>query len=158
MRPSHLGVFTFLSLALTASGCGGVRPPQLTEVEGVMLLDSEPLPQASVVFIPELKSFGAEYISQAVTDKDGKFKLVCRKTGDTGAVIGVHRVVVTEFMPPQFRGLGEEIQLKAEAYFDNLKNRPIPDVYTSIAKTPLRIEVTAEQNQYTLVLTRPKTD
>jgi hypothetical protein len=158
MRPSHLGVFSFLSLTLVALGCGGARPPQLTEVEGVVLLDNEPLPQASVTFMPELKGFGAEYNSQAITDKDGKFVLVCRKTGDPGAVIGTHRVVVTEFTPAQFRGITEEIQLKADEYFDTLKNRPIPEVYTSIGKTPLRIEITAEQKQYTLVLNRPPSD
>ena len=44
-----LGGFTML-FALAAAGCGPVRPP-VTEVEGVVLLNGQPLPDAEVEFL-----------------------------------------------------------------------------------------------------------
>jgi len=158
MRRAHVIVFIAMSLVLPAPGCGGKKIPQLTEVEGVVLLDGEPLPRASVQFVPELKDFGSQYNSRAVTDNQGRFKLVCRKTGEEGAVIGWHRVLVMDFWPAELRGQSEEARLKLAEYYDNLKNRPIPQIYASVGKTPLRVEVTAEQKSYVLPLTRPKSD
>jgi hypothetical protein len=158
MRGARVVVCFSISLFLAASGCRGKPLPQLTAVEGVVLVDGEPLPRAQIQFVPELANFGSEYNSRAVTDDQGKFKLVCRKTGEPGAVIAMNRVVVWEYTPPELRGSSAEAQLKLAEYQEELKNRPIPEVYSSVAKTPLKIEVTAVQKEYTIYLVRPKVD
>src|SRR5438105_3770282 len=63
-----------LIAALFLGGCAKVPPP-VTEVEGVVLLNDQPLPQAQIEFVPDLKDFGAELNSTAVTDEKGRFTL-----------------------------------------------------------------------------------
>ena|SRR5579862_8673463 len=160
MRGARLACITSfclcIGLVLTTAGCAAKRLPQLVEVEGQVLLDGEPLPKAAIEFVPELADFGAQYNSRAITDDEGHFKLVCGKSQEPGAVIGKHRVVVRDFTPPQLRGRSEEDQTKLAEYFENLKNRPIPEIYGSMGKTPLRIEITPEQKSYTVWLTSAK--
>jgi hypothetical protein len=133
------------------AGCSA-KPPQITVVEGVILLEGEPLPLAQVQFIPELQHFGAEYNASAVTDDQGRFKMKCHKNGEPGAVVGWNRVVVTDYAPPDLRRKSQE---ERADYYLELKNRPIPDTYASVGKTPLRIEVSADQSDYRLELKRP---
>jgi hypothetical protein len=158
MRGGQVVVCFTMCLFLSVSGCGGKPLPQLTEVQGVVLIDGEPLPRAQIQFVPELTSFGSDFNSRAITDDEGKFRLVCRKTGEPGAVLGVNRVVVSEHTPPELRGSSAEAQLKFAEYVEELKNRPIPEVYGSVGKTPLKIDVTAAQKEYTIFLARPKVD
>jgi len=143
-----------IALVTSISGCGGPQLPQFTEVEGRVMLNGEPLPNAAIQFAPELKGLGSIYNSDAVSDEEGKFTLVCRKTGDPGAVISWHRVVVMDSIPSELRGHSEEAQERRAEYYDKLKNRPIPERYSSIVRTPLRIEVKSEQKIYTLLLSR----
>jgi hypothetical protein len=158
MHGARVVVGLSICLILAAPGCRGNPTPQLTEVEGVVVLNDEPLPLAHIQFVPELANFGSEYNSSAVTDDQGKFKLVCRKNGQPGAVIGVHRVIVWEYMPAELRVRSEETMVKLAEYQDALKNRPIPEEYGSVVKTPLKVEVTPGQKEYTIFLMRPKVD
>src|SRR5437870_12181738 len=87
-----------LALALLTLGCSK-SPPPITEVEGVVLLNDQPLPFAQLQFMPELSNFGAEQASTATTDEQGKFRLTCNRNGEPGAVVAKHRVIVTEFTP-----------------------------------------------------------
>jgi hypothetical protein len=158
MRGGPVVVCLMLSFFLCIVGCRGKALPQLTEVEGVVFVDGEPLPRAQIQFVPELKEFGSDYNSRAVTDDQGKFKLVCRKTGEPGAAIGINRVIVWEYTPPELRDNSEETRLKLSEYVEELKNRPIPELYSSVGKTPLKIDVTAAQKEYNIFLLRPKVD
>src|SRR5439155_8016866 len=134
---SRLGMLILLALV----GCGK-SPPPITEVEGVLLLNKQPLPNAQIEFVPELKDFGAEMNSMAVTDEKGFFRLTCNQNQQPGAAVGTHRVVVTEpATPKELRGQDEKTQKEYRQYLAGLKNRPIPDVYATVGKTPLRIEV-----------------
>jgi hypothetical protein len=149
---------TSACLALTAvlvlSGCGKT-PPRVTEVEGTVLLDDKPLPNAQVQFVPELSNFGAEMNSTGVTDDKGRFTLTCAYQSQPGAVVGSHRVVVTDApVPRELRGQTREAQEKLARYQAGLKNRPIPAVYGSVGQTPLRLEVKADQKTYAVNLTR----
>ena len=79
-------------LALWIAGCTKAGP-QLALVEGTVLLDGQPLPNAEVEFQPEKgrPSIGA-------TDADGKYKL--RFSRDKwGAQVGKHKVQITTFSP-----------------------------------------------------------
>jgi hypothetical protein len=143
-------------LALAACGCGKKVPPPLTAVSGKVLLGGQPLPFAKLEFMPELANFGAELNSYAVTDEQGEFRLTCF-TNEPGAVVGSHRVVVTEGPPPkEARGLDGQSQEKLAAYTAALKNRPIPTVYGNYSQTPLRVDVTASKQDYLLELQRTK--
>ena len=100
-----------IGFVLALAGCGK-KLPQLTEAGGVVLLDNEPLPFALVQFMPELSEFGAEYNSRATTDEQGKFTLVCNKTGEPGAVIGWQRVIVVDSTP---RPCGAKVKRRSSA-------------------------------------------
>jgi len=144
------------ALLIAAAGCGKKPPPPLTSVTGKLLLNGQPLPFAKLEFMPELANFGAELNSFAVTDEQGNFTLTCFN-GAPGAVIGSHRVVVTEGPPPkEARGLDGESQQKLANYVEGLKNRPIPEIFGNYSKTPLRIEVTADKQDYLVEMQRQK--
>jgi hypothetical protein len=143
-----------LGVALTLSGCQKVPPP-LTEAEGTVLLDGKPLPQAHVEFVPELRNFGAEMNSTAVTDDAGHFHLTCSFNQQPGAVVAKHHVIVMEApTPAEYRGQDERAQTGLAQYYAKLKNRPIPEKYGTLSKTPLVVEVKAGQSTYNLDLTR----
>ena len=143
-----------LGVAVALSGCARVPPP-VTEAEGTVLLDGKPLPQAEVEFVPELRHFGAEMNSTAVTDDEGHFHLTCAYNQQPGAVVAKHHVLVAEPpTPAEFRGMDERTQTRLAQYMAKLKNRPIPEVYGTLGRTPLVVEVKAGQKTYDLQLTR----
>jgi len=143
-----------LLVVLATAGCAKT-PPSVTEVEGVLLLDKKPLPNAQIEFVPELKDFGAEMNSLAVTDDKGFFRLTCHYKSQAGAVVGTHRVVVSEApTPAEMRGMDGASQAKYAEYRARLKNRPIPDVYSTAGRTPLRVEVKPDQKTYEIELSR----
>jgi hypothetical protein len=41
-------------------------------------------------------------------------------------------------------------------YVEGLKNRPIPEIFGNYSKTPLRIEVTADKQDYLVEMQRQK--
>src|SRR5262245_42063570 len=116
-----------LGMALVLSVCGCAKtPPPVTEASGTVLLDNKPLPQARVEFVPELVNFGAEMNSSAITDDQGHFTLTCAANSQAGAVVGKHRVLVSEApTPAEFRRLDEQAQARYAQYQAKLKNRPI---------------------------------
>src|SRR5437763_9754925 len=88
-----------LALLVGLAGCAK-KPPPVVEVSGVVLLNGQPLPKAEVLFVPQLDGFGAELNSSAVTDDDGRFSLTCLNQ-QTGAVVGRHKVLVSEYIPDE---------------------------------------------------------
>jgi hypothetical protein len=142
-------------LAVVLSGCGK-RPPAFTEVEGVVLLNGKELPNALVTFVPMLTDFGAEMNSTAVTTKEGRFILQCPGQSRDGAVVGKHRVLVTEApVPREFRGIDRDHQEGYANYLAGLKNRPIPDRYGTMAGTDLEVDVEPGAGPIELRLKRP---
>jgi hypothetical protein len=128
-------------------------PPTVTEAEGRVLLNGQPLSSASVQFIPQLDGYGAEWNSAGFTDADGKFQLKCALKNLPGAVVGTHWVVVTEMpIPGEYRS--QENQGRYEKYLTSLANRPIPREYGELRTTPLKVEVKKGQKTYELSLTR----
>ncbi len=143
--------------ALTLALCGCGAPPPATPVEATVLLDDQPLPYAKVRFVPDLPGQEAKLGSSAVTDERGRCTLRFDAKDEPGAVVGKHRVVVTEGpTPAEYRGMSQKAQEGYARYMKGLKNRPIPEAYGSAVKTPLLIEVTASQKEYTLKLTRAR--
>ncbi len=140
------------AILLALNGCTRTPPP-VTEVEGVVLLDCKPLPQAKVEFIPELAHFGAEMNSTGITDDQGHFSLTCTYKSQPGATVGKHHVLITEApVPAEFRRPDGQTQAQLAQYLAKLKNRPIPAVYGTLSQTPLVLEVKADQKTYELNL------
>jgi hypothetical protein len=73
---------------LTLAGCGG-GGPDLVPVSGQVLIDGEPVPNASIQVIP---AEGRAAFGKA--DAQGNFTLMTNEEGD-GCVKGTHTVIVT---------------------------------------------------------------
>ncbi|QDU89587.1 hypothetical protein Pla175_29790 [Pirellulimonas nuda] len=137
------------TLPLTV-GCGGPPPPPIVPAGGVVTLNGQPLPMAQVRFIPQIDQ-GAGYIATGVTDQEGRYELTC--DGEPGACAAATSITVSEGdAPPEL--MGENAQRELAVYRKSLKNRPIPTGYASPVSSPLTAEVTADQAQYDLELTR----
>jgi hypothetical protein len=147
----RLLVFVGLGL-LVLAGCGR-RLPSVVPVQGTVLLDGQPLPNASVAFVPMLDQFGPEANSTGVTDANGQFSLTCAYNAQPGAVIGKHVVLVGEPpLPTEMRNVRDSRVL--ENYRANLGNRPIPPDYNSMGKSLIQIEVKEGQSEYKIELKR----
>lgn len=96
MFVSRNKLFALLPLAALVIGCGQSEVP-LSHVEGIVLLDGQPLPNAIVEFQPEDPS-GKLRPSIGETGPDGKYKLRHTKHRH-GAVRGKHKVMITTFSP-----------------------------------------------------------
>lgn len=82
----------WLVIAALAAGCGK-DGPELASVEGVVVLDGQPLADATVLFTP----VAAGRPSAALTDASGHYELIY--TGDRdGALPGEHTVRVSTFV------------------------------------------------------------
>jgi len=89
VRPWAMGIG---GLIMLTAGCGkpAAELPPLGMVSGVVTLNGEPLPKASLFFVP----VGAEgRVSNAVTDEAGRYELRYGG-GRAGALIGSHRVEI----------------------------------------------------------------
>jgi hypothetical protein len=124
------------AVLLLACGCDKSRS-QNESVEGTLKLDGTPVPHVLVEFVPDDSKTQAPP-SSGVTDDKGHFQLMCDNK-KAGAVIGKHNVVIQKG--------------RKDASTPAL-TLAIPDVYTMAVKTPLQIEVTANEHTYDLNLTR----
>ena len=89
-----------------------------------------------------------------MTDEQGHYTLVCSYQQQPGAVVATHHVLVIEHIPDEMRGMSAKVQQQLAIYQAKLKNRPIPDVYGTLSRTPLIVEVKAGQETYDLQLSR----
>lgn len=73
-------LFGFATGALVLSGCGGGTPVLDTEpVTGVVTLDGEPVPEATVLFSPVNEGEGTP--ATGMTDSEGVYTLTARPAG-----------------------------------------------------------------------------
>jgi hypothetical protein len=141
-----------LPLILSLAGCGSEpKLPELTEVEGQVLINGQPLPSAKVTFNPTMNGLPANSSGMGITDEMGKFKL--STAGQLGAVPGEHVVTVAEGPPPE-NVRGDEGQAKMANYQASLKNRPIPARYGAVNQSEARITVTTDKKEYKIELNR----
>jgi hypothetical protein len=135
-----------------ATGCAQSRPA-IVPVEGVLLLDGQPVPHAEIQFVPMERGLGAEYIAAGTTDAEGRFTLLCN--GQAGACACENRVVVADASPPESaRGQSSASQVEMTRFYAGLKNRPIPVAYTSAGRTPVTVAVNGERGEYRIELRR----
>ena len=88
MRPWIRDLLVLSVVFFSAVGCGESGPP-LGTVSGKVTLDSKPLPNSLVTFVPQPQGRS----STGTTDADGNYKLIF--LDKDGALVGKHKVVVT---------------------------------------------------------------
>jgi hypothetical protein len=115
------------------------------KVEGTVKLDGAPLANVLVEFVPNLKSRDQAPMSRATTDATGHFTLMCSNERP-GAVVGKHNVLVRTGRGGR---AGADEMDAPPADGNTAGGRPvIPGEYASAAKTPIKIDVTADKHSY----------
>lgn len=129
-------VFTalFVGALFGLTGCG--TGPEFAEVEGVVSLKGKPLPDVEIVFSPMTEKGTKGPTAACVTDAQGRYRLKCERAGRTGALVGIHRVVIRDIgaVPPP---PGVEI-LDENGRQYQPKPLRVPDRYTDLLKTPFQ--------------------
>lgn len=82
---------------LWAIGCG----PRVAPVSGIVTLDGDPLPGATITFEPLSGEPGQE--STGRTDESGSFALARISNGKPGALVGEHRVHITTISTEEYQ-------------------------------------------------------
>ncbi len=129
----------WLVVLLATVGCSGGS--ETVPVQGVVRLDGQPLPDASVQFVPD----GSGRDATATTDQQGRFVLSTVQPRD-GAVPGTYKVVVTPSSPiletPKGMSAEEAMNAAAAAAAKNPANKPtgpgVPAQYSRADQTPLK--------------------
>jgi hypothetical protein len=137
----------------TAAACSS--RPAVAEVDGVVKSGGKPLPHVRVQFLPDPDKATSGPISTGTTDEEGRFKLVCAD-GRAGAVVGWHRVVITDMGVRTFKTPRDRIteyENKGASKQKAQANR-VPDRYTTTAQTPLSREVKPDKQEMELELSR----
>ena len=128
---------------ITASVITGCSKSGLVQVEGIVVLDNQPVPEATVLFIPE---GGTGQPAQGMTDENGKFQLTTFKEND-GALPGDYKVTVTKSVPPPQPPEAEPGDSRSiVAHFKAIKEHkqeksPLPAIYADVKTTPFRYTV-----------------
>ena len=84
-----------LFVGLLAAGCTG-GGPKLVPVTGKVTMNGKALKNAKVDFHPDPDMGNTGPGSSGTTDENGEFTLVCSQGSKPGAVVGHHRVIVTD--------------------------------------------------------------
>ena len=136
-------IILIVLLALLSAGCS---KSGTVEVEGTVLLDNQPVPDATVLFIPE---GGTGQPAQGVTDENGKFQLTTFKDKD-GALPGAYKVTVSKSVPtpqpPEAEpGDARSVVAHMKAIREHKQEKsPLPLMYASEKTTPFRFTVPVE--------------
>jgi hypothetical protein len=142
-------------MVLFAAGCD--RGPQFAEVEGVVTLDGQSLPEVAVEFLPDPEKGNTAHHSTAYTDAQGRFTMHCERPATSGVAVGFHRVVIRDITalpeipghgPPSSGPSGKAAQVAAAAFNPGgatpapKANKPkvsrVPAAYNEPTTTPFR--------------------
>ncbi len=140
--------FSILFIVATI-GCGS-RGLRVEYVEGIVTLDGEPVPEATVTFLPTKETPPME-MATGMTDANGAYKL-SSVTGQAtaGAVAGEYKVLVTKVTTD-----GNEVEYGAIRSVNAVKyTHHVPAVYRDSQKTPLTVTVIKGKNNIPLKLTK----
>ncbi|MEX0867918.1 MAG: hypothetical protein WD030_11220 [Pirellulales bacterium] len=121
------------------AGCGSDNLP-IAVVTGQVLQDGTPVTHGQVIFRPETGPAATGDL-----DSEGRFQLFTYARGD-GAVVGKHSAIVV----PKTQGMtlspGQSPTTPVSTALE------IPQIYQRHETSPLRFEVTADANYFTLEL------
>jgi hypothetical protein len=135
-----LSLACFLGCVLIA-GCS--NHPQLAEVRGRVTMNGKPIKNVRVDFHPDPDKSTKGAGSTGTTDADGNFTLTYGDTGKPGAIVGHHRVILTDLDV-----YGNVLVLRGDYRTEDprgpketpIKNR-FSDLYSTLARTPFTAEV-----------------
>jgi len=133
-------------------GCGHRGKGLKVEyVEGVITLDGEPVPKASVTFIPLTETEGAEAAGGYSNDQ-GVYKLTSGNgDAEKGALAGEYRVLVSKI---EAKDLTEGREYGASTGYSVTwsQTQLLPTIYQSRDKSPLTATVKKGKNKIPLEL------
>ncbi|MDA0832489.1 MAG: carboxypeptidase-like regulatory domain-containing protein [Planctomycetota bacterium] len=143
------GISVGLCLMGMICGCGeSVDAPEIFEVKGTVTLDSQPLANVKVSFVPVEKEGRGAF---GKTDASGNYSLTTMKPND-GALPGEYKVLVLpDTADDGVAGYDptKDIDSKGTAGEGTAK---IPEAYRSLEKTTLKATVTTSPNSIPLEL------
>jgi hypothetical protein len=140
------------AICLGVLGCGGsVGGPKPVKVKGTVTLDGQPLPDATVTFLPTNKDEGKQ--ATGMTNSQGSFELTTYSTAD-GAIPGEYSVVVDYKESVDLSGEGggqpdlKKMFLKFEKNIaEKKKSKPkivVPKKYSNTSKPYFKQRVPAD--------------
>jgi hypothetical protein len=131
-------------------GCsgGGKQFSVNDRVEGTVTLEGTPLANVFVQFVPDIDPKFQAPTSEGFTDDKGNFKLAFTPE-KSGAVVGKNYVVVIRGRGTAGGADDRDPQARQVA-----TGPAVPEAYRLAAKTPLLVNVTADQHTYELKLSR----
>jgi hypothetical protein len=160
-------IAAFITAAvLSAIGCGKSAGPvvKTEKVEGVVTLDGQPVPGATVTFVPVVGSSGAS--ATGTTDSEGKYELTAVGAGSgaqpgAGTLPGEYNVGVRKVSVPEVQseeqkaGLGSENagppsngQRPQDAQLTHI----VPQAYNDPQKSGLKFTVKEGENDIPIPL------
>jgi hypothetical protein len=143
LLPALPARLVFFAAFILPSCSSGNKP---VEVEGVVLLENEPVAEATVLFIPDGKSGQPAH---GMTDEKGNFQLTTFKEND-GAFPGNYKVTVAKSVPPPQPPEADPGDSKSVvAHFKAIKQHkkeksPLPTIYANEKTTPFHYTVPVE--------------
>ena len=138
---------------LLLAGCSESLP-EIVQASGTVKINGEPLPHATVKFIPMADGLDGSHVASALTDEDGKFELALY-SGSNGVYACENIVTVTEGpAPAEARSMDDDSVNVWNEFKDSLTNRPIPKEYMAIGLTPLKFDVSVDKSDYSIELER----
>lgn len=149
MRLDRLNVIAAIGV-MAVVGCGGgssgPKLPEPVKVKGVVAMDSQPLPDAMVFFVPEGgKSMGNG--ATGITDSNGTFELVTTsgKARKPGAIPGNYKVWISRLVGPD----GKPVAPNADVPPADLGAvESLPSRYSDVMMTELKASVTGEGGSF----------
>lgn len=133
--------FSLLMLIVMSVGCGGAS--LTVPVSGTILLDGQPLKNASLHFVPQTGGRDAT----STSDESGKFVMSTFEPRD-GVVKGNYKVVVTPNIAVEetsFESADAAMAAATAAKPPKTASSSFPSAYTRVDQTPLTIEVPAPE-------------
>jgi hypothetical protein len=126
------------------AGCAAKPLPVAETVEGTVTFNRAPVVGARVQFVPMVADGVKAPISSGTTDEKGFFRLIRDDSGKPGAVLGTHKVVIISGRLNEQRSRDEEAPPEPQS------GMQVPSIYSSLGRTPLKVEVKADQTSYPL--------
>jgi hypothetical protein len=126
-------------------------------VEGIVKLDGKPAAHLRVQFIPDPAKGTPGPISGGSTDDNGRFKLMCFDQR-TGAVVGFHRVVITDITANVIHTPRTERRENDDRAISFVKTkgppRKIASKFGNATSTPLEAQVKPQKQEIVIDLNK----